>query len=420
MRIAILNKSDARGGAAVVSRRLMHALREEGADARMLVVEKLTADRHVERAAPRWRAKLPFLAERLQIFAGNGMNRSTLFKTDTASAGLPLWKHPMVREADALILNWVNQGMLSLEGVERLVATGKPVFWVMHDMWCATGICHHAGSCRGYMERCGNCPLLGTGAGARDLSRRVHEAKGRIAAHKDIHFVAVSHWLEERCRESSLLHDARISVVPNAFKLPDNVPASKPQGDTVEAVMAAARLDDEVKGLPILLNATKLLPSEVASRLRIVYCGDLRDRDMASRTAVRWEWKGPVAGREMPGVYGRARLVLSPSLYETLPGTLVEGQAYGCLPVAFDRGGQRDIITDGETGILASFGKDEDEAAVNFAAAICRAVALIDSEPYESLAATLRRSVESRFAASRVACGFMEIIEKELRARRGN
>ena len=41
-KILIINKSDSTGGAAVVSRRLMEALRAEGADARMLVVEKLT------------------------------------------------------------------------------------------------------------------------------------------------------------------------------------------------------------------------------------------------------------------------------------------------------------------------------------------------------------------------------------------
>ena len=48
MKIAIINKSDLNGGAAVVSYRLMNALREHGVDAKMLVTEKLGKDGNVE------------------------------------------------------------------------------------------------------------------------------------------------------------------------------------------------------------------------------------------------------------------------------------------------------------------------------------------------------------------------------------
>lgn len=48
MKIVIVNKSDSTGGAAVVSFRLMMALRSIGADARMLVAEKLTDSPYVE------------------------------------------------------------------------------------------------------------------------------------------------------------------------------------------------------------------------------------------------------------------------------------------------------------------------------------------------------------------------------------
>ena len=39
MKVAIINRSDERGGAAVVSARLMEALRAKGVDARMIVAE---------------------------------------------------------------------------------------------------------------------------------------------------------------------------------------------------------------------------------------------------------------------------------------------------------------------------------------------------------------------------------------------
>ena len=47
MKVVILNTSDSNGGAAVVSFRLMRALCDAGADARMLVVDRRSGDERV-------------------------------------------------------------------------------------------------------------------------------------------------------------------------------------------------------------------------------------------------------------------------------------------------------------------------------------------------------------------------------------
>ena len=44
MKVVIVNRSDARGGAAVVSKRLAEALRREGVETDMLVLEKLEGE----------------------------------------------------------------------------------------------------------------------------------------------------------------------------------------------------------------------------------------------------------------------------------------------------------------------------------------------------------------------------------------
>lgn len=420
MKVAIVNKSDARGGAAVVSRRLMHALRDAGVDARMLVAERLTDDPYVETAASPARVRIPFLMERAKVFAANGFSRRTLFKIDPATDGLPLWRHPLVEGADAVLLNWVNQGMLSLRGVERIAAR-KPVIWTMHDMWCATGICHHAGKCRRFTESCGLCPLLGSHASDNDLSRTTHLRKQRVYAASRPHFVAVSSWLESRCRESSLMRDAAISVIPNPFMLPQRLHTSADHPHRrITAVMAAARLDDDVKGFPILLEALRRLKtadSETAERLHLLLCGDIRDKGLLQQIPLSWEWKGSVAPEKMPEIYSGAEMVVSSSRYETLPGTLVEGQAYGALPVAFDRGGQRDIIDDGLTGVLAPFGNNDTEAADNLAAALTKAVALIETTDSQALADRMWESVRARFSSENVAAQYIQLINNCISAK---
>ena len=113
MKITLINKSDTTGGAAIFTYRLMKAFRNSGIDAKLLVVEKLTNDPHVVSYSNPIKDKIAFIAERLQIFIANKLNRKYLFKVDTATFGRNIYKHPLISNADIIILNWINQGALS-------------------------------------------------------------------------------------------------------------------------------------------------------------------------------------------------------------------------------------------------------------------------------------------------------------------
>ncbi|MDE5959103.1 MAG: glycosyltransferase, partial [Muribaculaceae bacterium] len=130
MKIAIISTSATIGGAAIASSRLADALSRQGQEVAMITLDG--------------RSRLPFLAERAEIFARNGLSRTNLFKVSTAAFGLPVASLPEVREADAVLLGWFNQGLLSLGGLASL---GKPIVWTMHDMWAFTGIFHNSLGC---------------------------------------------------------------------------------------------------------------------------------------------------------------------------------------------------------------------------------------------------------------------------------
>lgn len=408
MKVTIVNRSDCTGGAAVVSLRLLEALRAEGIDARMLVVEKLSDSPYVDVAASPLQIRSAFIRERLSVFLANGFSRKTLFRIDTAADGLPLWRHPWIQEADIVCLNWINQGMLSIDGIRRIARLGKPVVWTMHDMWNMTGVCHHAGVCPRFLDSCGGCPLLGRRASASDLSHRVWERKRALYADVPIHFVAVSNWLARKARESSLLRDAELSVIPNAFPIqpiPEGIRELDP--DTLTLIMGAARIDDPVKGFPILVEATRILRDRfpaVASRLRLITFGAIRDPRLFERIAIPHTHLGPISSEEVRRRMLASHIVVSSSLYETLPGTLIEGEAAGCVPVAFDRGGQSDIITHLDTGYLARFGDSPADAARSLAEGIAWAAA----RP-ESLRPRLVADVERKFAAQAVARRYISL-----------
>ena len=418
MKIAIVNKSDATGGAAVVSRRLMEALRSVGEDARMLVVEKLTDSPYVEIAATPASIKKSFVSERLKIFLSNGLDRTTLFRIDTASDGLPLWRHPVIMEADAVLLNWVNQGMLSLDGIRKILETGKPVIWTMHDMWCMTGVCHHSGSCPGYERRCEDCPLLKKRGAVGSLSGKIWKKKQKLySLPQNIKFVAVSNWLRDKGVGSTLLSNQDISVIPNAFlPLGRNVNRQpKRKDDKITVGFGAARLDDPIKCLPVLVEMTRVVRDrypELADRLEIVTFGGVKNPETLEGMGISHRHLGVIKGEEaVRKVYDSADIIVSSSSYETLPGTLVEAQAYGCLPVCFDRGGQSDIVDHLSTGYIAGYSEDREVAATRLAEGVVWAAGKVDAaDEMEDLRHKMRDDVNRKFSPEAVAGRYLDLI----------
>ena len=414
--ILLISKSDSTGGAAVVSRRLAEALRAEGADARLLVVEKKTDLPWVIPVGMPFRTLAANAAERLEILCNDGFDRSAIFKVDTGRFGLPLWRHPAVKEADAVILNYVNQGMLSLRGVERIADMGKRVVWTMHDMWNLTGICHHAMECTRFRGDCGRCPYLGRAASDGDLSRRVWQRKNTLYNKESISFVAVSSWLSAKARESALLRDADLHVIPNPFQpyqlsepyQPSGTPGASEAPSPARILFAAAGLDNWIKGLDTLREAMRVFAASYPDLpVEVVLMGGARDaRALLEGWAVPVRWLGRVSGEEaVARVFADADVTVNCSYFENLPGTLVEAQAYGSIPVAFDRGGQRDIITHGETGFLVPWSDDLPSRAAALASALVRA---LTSRPSPSALA----ASAARFSYPSIAHSYLSLLDR--------
>lgn len=357
MKVVLINHSDNLGGAAVASLRLMEALRLEGVDARMLVTDNRCGLSIVAPLGGRWGNKWRFLWERLLIFLRNGLSRATLFKIDTGSTGTDVSRHPWVREADVVILNWVNQGTLSLGDVHRLGRLGKPIIWVMHDMWNCTGICHHAYECKQYATQCVSCPLT---VGRGSLASSTQKRKRALYKNVPMTFVAVSNWLADCCRKSSLMSEERVLVIPNPFPTSDyswerrhDADICQAPTDSVVIVMGAYRLDDPVKGLDLLIETSQYIAQEkpsLARRLHLLLYGDIRDKSLLDRLALSYTYLGFISDTNR--VMANADIVLSTAYYESFGLTLVEGLASGCVAVTTGAGGQVDIVKHGENGYV--------------------------------------------------------------------
>ena len=421
MRVAIVSTSDARGGAAVAAHRLADALCREGVEATMVVARAdsgATASpggngAAVVVAGTPWQRRWAFLWERLRIFVANGLRRRGLWDVDIANAGVDITQTEAFRRADIVHLHWVNQGFLSLGGLRRIVGSGKPVVWTMHDMWPCTAICHHAGECGAYERRCHTCPQL-LRPGADDLAARVFGRKQDIYSMAKLHFVAVSEWMACRARRSALTAGHDICVIPNAlpmelFHPTDRLAARRRFGiaatDRVVA-FGAARIDQPLKGFGTLVDALRIMAQRLGNdaRLHLLLFGSVKDRRVLDNLPCSVTWVGMVGDvATLCDVYSAADVLASASDYETFGQTIVEAMACGCVAVSFDRGGQTDIISHRRDGYLARQGDTNDLANGLWWA--------LQSPPAPQV---LRQSVASRFSGEAVAQSHIELYKRLL------
>ena len=372
MRVLIINTSEKTGGAAVASNRLMNALNNNGVKARMLVRDKETDEITVSPVGHPWLAQWAFLWERLCIFFHLHFSRKHLFEIDIANAGIDVTHTRYFKEADVIHLEWINQGMLSLNGIRRILDSGKPVVWTMHDLWPATAICHYARGCKSYQSSCHNCPLL-PGRSDNDLSAKVWRKKRKIIHNRTIHFVTCSKWLQRQAEVSGLFHHQTVTAIPNPINTHVFHPDNKEQArrrlglpvDKRIILFVSQKVTDERKGMAYFVEAVSKLadsdPTAKSTTVLAILGG--HGEEIAGRLALPAFPLGYVSDdRKIVDVYNSADVFVLPSLEDNLPNTIMEAMACGVPCVGFNVGGIPEMITNGITGYVAKE-RDADDLA---------------------------------------------------------
>ena len=216
MKVVHINNSDVGGGPAFAANRLHTALRKIGVDSVMLVQDALSGEDHIVQAVgaiDKGKAFAHYAIERI-VFLRHERNSSVRYGFSPANSGLDISGHPLLDEADIIHLHWINHGFISLKGLEKILAKGKPVVWTLHDMWPFTGGCHYSGTCLEFLERCSFCPYLKKPA-KDDLSASQFDFKKKLYRNANLHMVACSKWLRALSSESSLFRNKEVMVIPN-------------------------------------------------------------------------------------------------------------------------------------------------------------------------------------------------------------
>ncbi|MBR5736816.1 MAG: glycosyltransferase family 4 protein [Bacteroidales bacterium] len=410
MKVLLVNTSESTGGAAIACRRIMNALRKEGVDARMMVRNPEGMGEGVIPVGGRLRKQWCFLRERAAIWAANGFNRDSIFYVDIANSGIDITRTKEFLEADIIHLHWINQGFISLRGLERIVASGKPIVWTMHDMWPFTGICHHADSCTRYTAECHNCPLLPR-TGFKDLARDTFDRKAEILEHADITFVGCSKWLAGLCSKSRIAEGHKVVSIPNPIDTEAYAPEDKavvrrklglPQ-DKKLILFCSVKTTDIRKGMKYFQDCCRILRETASEDIEVLILG--KDGEMLGKTlALPCHALGYVGGNcSLSDYYNAADVFVTPSLQENLPNTIMEALSCGVPCVGFEIGGIPEMINHLQNGYVAMYKSAKD---------LARGIRwVLEEADYTALCRNARAKVISNYSEKVVAGQYISLFK---------
>jgi glycosyltransferase involved in cell wall biosynthesis len=215
---------------------------------------------------------------------------------------------------------------------------------------------------------CGKCPQLDSSED-NDDSHAIFNAKLRAWHNQNFVVVAPSNWLAQRAAMSPLMKNKTILVIPNGIDLEKFSPMDKRlarqqlglEPDKQYVTFGTLRIDDYNKGFDLLCSALHHI-NRHDHPIEIILFGDI-----PSNTQQKFEIPIHNMGllssvEQLRHVYAAADTLILPSRQENLSNTLMEAMAIGIPCVAFDIGGNSDLIVHQENGYLASPFSTEDMA----------------------------------------------------------
>ncbi len=374
MKVLIVSTFERMGGAAVAASRLGIALRANGVEATMLVRDKQTERSWVIELPKTFKNKLNFVWERFCIWKANKFSKENLFAVSLANTGIDITNLDVFKQADVIHIHWINQGMLSLKDIDKIVTSGKPVVWTMHDMWNATGICHHARDCEHYFTQdCHNCFFIHGFGWIQEPSAKIFQQKKQLYGRSQISFVACSRWLRQKAEISPLMSGVQLLNIPNPIDTALFTPFSQQEVrakwnlplDVKLILFGSMKVTDKRKGIDYMIDACRIFAQkypEEKNRVGIVMMGN-RSEEVVNLLPFPVYSVGFVSQEEqIAEVYNATDVYVTPSLEENLPNTIMEALSCGVPCVGYHIGGIPEMIDHLENGYVAKYKSAEDLA----------------------------------------------------------
>ncbi|NQU34184.1 MAG: glycosyltransferase [Bacteroidetes bacterium] len=358
MKIVIVNTSDTIGGAARASYRLHRALIDLDVDSKMVVQSKNSMDYNVIGPTTKLSAGLAMVRPSIdQILVGKSRTKPQSLFSPARVPFSSVIKKINSMKPDIVHLHWVCGGFIRIEDIPRINA---PIVLSLHDVWTFTGGCHIVWDCVRYKNKCGHCPQLNSKK-YFDLSWRVLSRKRRAFAKlKSLTIVGLSQWITNCAKESSLFKQSRVINLPNNLSTDLYKPLEKsvardlcnlPQGNKLILFGGKNAVGNAVKGFEKLIAALKNIDN--FANMDLVVYGDEKP-STSPKLPFKIHYFGNLSDDiSLISLYSACDVLAMPSICENLSNNIMESLSCGLPVVAYDIGGNRDMVEHLINGYLA-------------------------------------------------------------------
>lgn len=265
----------------------------------------------------------------------------------------------MIREInpDIVHLHWITGGMMSVEDIGRI---RKPIIWSLHDMWPFTGGCHYDNYCAQYKQNCGACPILNSNRN-KDLSYfNINRRLKTLSKVDNLTIVGLSKWLADCASSSRVFSNRTVVNLPNPIDTKIYSKVEKVQARRILGLSENKKIvlfggynavANPLKGYQELMAALKLIETE---DFEIIVFGSPK-MDTLIETKLPVHFLGSFSDDiALKIIYNSADVIIQPSKQENLSNIIMESLACGTPVVAFNIGGNPDLIEHKINGYLAA------------------------------------------------------------------
>lgn len=367
MKVVTLSTKDSFGGAARVAFRLHEEINKKGIENILLVNSKRTSSKTVHLAEnyhdPQNRItsllnkyKLKLQEKRRRIIWGSYPNMQTKVLSDIA---ISLLKNSLDKlDFDLVHMHWVGESYVDFT---EFSSVEKPIIWTIHDCFSFTGLCSYFEDCDKYKTHCNACPQLGS-TKEKDLSYKVFEMKKKRYSSLNFHIVSPSKWLADAAMGSLLLNKYPVTVIPNGIDTSVFTPMNKEEAkknlslDTGKKTVLFGGISvmaDPRKGGELLMESLRLLSGMYSEdEIELLIFGSEKQDDYQFNFPAKF--LGYVSEEaDLALAYNAADVTIVPSTHENFPNTILESLSCGTPVVAFNIGGNPDMIDHQDNGYLA-------------------------------------------------------------------
>lgn len=253
---------------------------------------------------------------------------------------------PSIEWADVIHIHFIGLGF---SNIRDIVGIKKPKLITLRDMWFFTGLCNYSESCKKYLEECSACHLLGSTEKV-DWSTYSHRMKMEfLSPHDDnIYFSAISKWILDTAKASSILKEKEISLINNGVNTSIFKRAPKKKNNIL---FVSANINNSRKGFDLFLEAIQKL--EIANISITVVGKNSTDAIANFSKDIKTEaFEFIDDDKNLSAIYARAQVLAFASREEVFGKTITEAMSCGTPTVAFDIGGPSEIIVNNKVGVL--------------------------------------------------------------------